>query len=56
MSNLREPAEIRQDFARKLRAVETSGMFTAILGWLLNEDWAEPKIEEMRITPDRCLQ
>lgn len=30
-------------------------MFTAILGSLLDEDWGTPKIEEMRITPDRCL-
>lgn len=52
---LREPEQIRQDCARKLRSVETSGMFTAILGNLLGEDWSTPKIEEMRITPDRCL-
>ena len=30
-------------------------MFSAILGCLLGEDWAKPRIEEMRITPDRCL-
>lgn len=30
-------------------------MFTAILGCLLHEDWSEPKIEELRLTPDRCL-
>jgi hypothetical protein len=53
--SLREPEQIRQDCARKLRTVETSGMFTAILGSLLGEDWSTPKIEEMRITPDRCL-
>jgi len=34
---------------------ETSGMFTAILGALLGEDWTTPKIEELRISPDRCL-
>jgi hypothetical protein len=57
MSNhpLREPEQIRQDCARKLRSVETSGMFTAILSFLLGEDWATPRIEELRITPDRCL-
>ena len=52
---LRDPEEIRQDCARKLRPVETGGMFTAILGSLLGEDWSTPKIDEMRITPDRCL-
>src|SRR5829696_4462798 len=52
---LREPDQIRQGCARKLRAVETGDMFTAILGGLLGEDWSTPKIAEMRITPDRCL-
>jgi hypothetical protein len=52
---LREREQIRQDCVRKLRSVETSGMFTAILGSLVGEDWSTPKIEEMRITPDRCL-
>src|SRR3954464_3963444 len=52
---LREPDQIRQDCARKLRQVETSGMFTAILGCLLGEDWSTPRIEELLLTPDRCL-
>lgn len=52
---IREPEQIRADCARKLRSVETGDMFTAILGSLLGEDWSSPKIEEMRITPDRCL-
>ena len=52
---IREPDDIRRDCARKLAAVETSGMFSAILGGLLGEDWSTPKIEELRITPDRCL-
>lgn len=30
-------------------------MFTAILSYLVGEDWATPKIEEMRISPDRCI-
>lgn len=51
---IREPEQIRQDCARKLRSVETSDMFTAILGALLGEDWTTPKIEELRITPDHC--
>jgi len=52
---IREADDIRRDSARKLRSVETGGMFTAILGCLLGEDWSTPKIEELRITPDRCL-
>lgn len=39
-SVLREPEQIRQDCARKLAPIEASGMFTAILGCLLGEDWA----------------
>lgn len=52
---IRKPHEIRNDCARKLRSVETSGMFSAILGCLLGEYWSTPKIEELQITPDRCL-
>jgi hypothetical protein len=52
---IREPEQIRADCARKLRTVETGGMFTAILGSLLSEDWSTPRIEEMQISPDRCL-
>ena len=52
---IREPDDIRRDCAQKLASVETSGMFSAILGVLLGEDWSTPKIEELRITPDRCL-
>src|SRR5450755_1311838 len=52
---LREPEQIRQDCARKLRPVETGGIFTAVLGCLLGEDWSTPRIEELQISPDRCL-
>ena len=52
---IREPDDIRRDCARKLRSVETSGMFTALLGYLVGEDWATPRIEELRISPDRCI-
>ena len=53
--SVREPEQIRRDCARKLRQVETGGMFIAILGSLPGEDWSSPRIEEMQITPDRCL-
>ena len=55
MTELQEPEEIRQSCVRKLREVETSAMFNAILGCLLGEDWTTPRIEELRLTPDRCL-
>jgi hypothetical protein len=51
---IREPEQIRQDCAAKLRPIETSGMFTAILGCLLGEDWVEPRIEQLLLT-DNCL-
>jgi len=51
---LREPEQIRQDCVRKLRPIEMSDMFTAILGCLLGEDWAEPRIEQLNVT-DNCL-
>ena len=51
---LREPDQIRQDCARKLFPIETSGMFTAVLGCLLGEDWAMPGIEQLNMT-SKCL-
>lgn len=52
---IREPDQIRGDCARKLEPVEISPMFRAILACLLNEDWTTPRIEELRLTHDRCL-
>jgi hypothetical protein len=52
---IREPDEIRQDCARKLRAVQVSDHFQAILGCLLGEDWTTPRLVEMIITPDGRL-
>jgi hypothetical protein len=48
-SPIREPDQIRQDCARKLRAVQISGHFQAILGCLLGEDWTTPRLLEMMI-------
>ncbi len=53
--SVREPEQIRQDCARKLRGVETSAHFDAILGCLLGEDWTTPRILELRLTPDHHL-
>ena len=49
---IRDPDQIRRDCARKLRAVEVSDHFQAILGCLLGEDWTTPRLVEMVITPD----
>jgi hypothetical protein len=48
---IREPDQIRQSCARKLRAVQISGHFQAILGCLLGEDWTTPRLLEMMILP-----
>jgi hypothetical protein len=52
---IREPEEIRRDCARKLRAVQVSEHFQAILGCLLGENWTTPRLVEMVITPDGHL-
>ena len=40
---------------RKLRAIQVSEHFQAILGCLLGEDWTTPRLVEMVITPDGHL-
>ena len=52
---VREPDQIRRDCARKLRVVEVSDHFRAILGCLLGEEWTTPRLAEMVITPDGHL-
>ena len=52
---IREPNQIRQGAARKLRAVQVSDHFQAILGCLLGENWTTPRLVEMIITPDGHL-
>jgi hypothetical protein len=54
-ATIREPDQIRRDCARKLRAVQVSEHFQAILGCLLGEDWTTPHLVEMVITPDGAL-
>ena len=44
---LREPEQIRQGCTAKFRPEMSDGMFYAILGYLLGEDWAEPRIEDI---------
>lgn len=52
---IREPEQIRQDCARKLRQVQVSSHFQAILGGLLGEDWTTPRLVDLVITPDGCV-
>ena len=52
---IREPDASRRGCADKLRAVEVSEHFQAILGCLLNEDWTTPRLVEMAVTPDGHL-
>jgi hypothetical protein len=54
-ARIRDSDQIRRDCARKLRAVEVSDHFRAILGCLLDEDWTTPRLVEMAITPDGHL-
>ena len=49
---IREPNQMRLDCARKLRVVQVSDHFQAILGCLIGEDWTTPRLIEMVITPD----
>lgn len=51
-SSIREPEQIRQDTARKLRPVQVSEHFQAILACMLGEDWTTPRLVELTITPD----
>jgi len=52
---IREPEQIRQTCARKLRTVQVGDHFQAILGCLLAEDWTTPRLLEMMIAPDGHL-
>ena len=49
---IRETNQIRLDCTRKLRVVQVSDHFQAILGCLLGEDWTTPRLVEMVITSD----
>jgi hypothetical protein len=49
---IREPDQIHQDAACKLRAVKVSEHFPAIRECLLGEDGTTPRLHEMMISPD----
>ena len=52
---MRNPEQLRQSCVSKLEKIETSPHFRALLACLLDEDWTTPRIEELRISPDRCV-
>jgi hypothetical protein len=53
---MRATKQIHHDCVQKLRAIETSPIFMAVLGSLLDENWTTPSISELRITRgDRLL-
>ena len=52
---MREPEDIRYDCSNKLRLVQVSDHFQAILGCLLGEDWTSPRLVEMVVTSDGHL-
>ena len=52
---IREPEQIRQGCARKLVSIDKNAKFTAILGYLLNENWTQPGIKNLRFSRKRRL-
>jgi hypothetical protein len=54
-SPIREPDQIRQGCALKIRAVKVSDHFQAILGSLLGEGWTSPRLVKMVVTSDGHL-
>ncbi len=52
---IRAPENLRQACAGKLREVQVSEHFQAILGCLLGENWTTPVLAEVVITPDGML-
>jgi hypothetical protein len=55
MAEPKEPEEIRQACVRKLKNIETSAPFTAMIACLLNENWTSSRILQLHLTPDHCL-
>jgi hypothetical protein len=54
-NHVRIPEFLRRGCVRKLKTVEMSNIFRAILASLLDEDWTAPNIVELRFSRDRRL-
>lgn len=53
---IREPEQIRLDVSRKVRAIQVSDQFTAILACLVGEKgWTTPVLAELVATSDGML-
>ena len=53
---IREPEQIRLDVSRKVRSVQVSDQFTAILACLVGEKgWTTPVLAELVATSDGML-
>ena len=52
---MRDPNEIRESCARKIAQVQISDQFRAILACLLEQDWTEPRLVQMILSPDGHL-
>ena len=53
--HIREPEEIRQSLADKLRQIESDGQFSIALACFLSSQWTTPRIEELYLNSDRHL-
>jgi hypothetical protein len=53
--SIRDPEQIRADAARKVRAVQVSGQFTATLACLVGEKgWTTPELAALMAPPTAC--
>lgn len=53
-SRPRKPEQIRQDCAAKFRPLMSDDLWSAVIGYLLVEDWGEPRIEDI-IVSEGCV-
>jgi hypothetical protein len=53
--HIREPEEIRQGLAAKLRQIEADDQFSIALACFLASQWTTPRIEELHLTSSRSL-
>jgi hypothetical protein len=52
---MRDAGEIQESCARKIAQVQISDQFRAILGCLLEQNWTEPRLVQMVLSPDGHL-
>jgi hypothetical protein len=52
---MRNPSDIQESCARKIERVELSDQFRAILGCLLEQNWTDPRLVQMVLSPDGHL-